>query len=83
VILTIYKRTRLSQSGNFEPPGAKAVNAFVAQHDKVHDPRWMAVKIAQERAEAAEKYAAENVNAGMLVLCLNLNLLFTTNFLSP
>ena len=71
----------LNRSGNFEPPGARAVNAFVAQHDKVNDPRWMAVKIAQQRAEAAEKLAAEN--AGKLcLLCPDLLVFVTTNLLS-
>lgn len=40
-------------SGAFEPPGSKAVAEFVQQHERETDPRWIAVRIAEERAKAA------------------------------
>jgi hypothetical protein len=53
-------------SGNFEPPGAKAVASFVNEYDRETDPRWLAVKEAGLRAERAEKAAerAEKAMAG-------------------
>jgi len=53
-------------SGNFEPPGARAVASFVNEYDRETDPRWLAVKEAGRRAERAEKAAerAEKAMAG-------------------
>ncbi|KAL7409036.1 hypothetical protein BDY24DRAFT_242911 [Mrakia frigida] len=43
----------VSNSGAFEPPGSKAVAEFIQQHERETDPRWIAVRIAEERAKAA------------------------------
>jgi len=42
----------ISNTGGFEPPGANAVAAFVAEYDRSVDPRWLA---AEMRAAEAEK----------------------------
>lgn len=40
-------------SGNFEPPGAKLVASYVAEHDRETDPRWVAIKAAELKLQAA------------------------------
>jgi hypothetical protein len=45
--------------GDFEPPGIRAVAAFLDEHEKVHDPRWVAVRVAETRAETAERELAQ------------------------
>jgi len=47
----------MSNTNNFEPPRARALEAYVAQYDKETDPRWHAVKAADLRVAKAEKAA--------------------------
>jgi len=49
----------MNNKGKFEQPGIRAVAAFVTEYDKAFDPRWSAVKIAELRAERAERNAAQ------------------------
>jgi len=53
----------ISNSGKFEPPGSSLVNDFVIQYDRHTDPRWLAVKAAEDRADAAERARAAAVQA--------------------
>jgi len=42
----------MSNTGRFEPPGSQAVSAFVTLYDRELDPRWRALRAAEERAAA-------------------------------
>jgi hypothetical protein len=53
----------MSNTGEFEPPGSRAVKDFVREYDKNNDPRWLAVVAAEQRAERAEKAIAEALPA--------------------
>jgi hypothetical protein len=53
-------------SGQFEPPGTKAVNAFVNEYEREHDPRWIAIKEAQQRAAKAERAMEEAAKTGQV-----------------
>lgn len=55
----------MSNTGKFEPPGASAVSNFVAEYDREHDPRWLAVKAAELRAERAEMAAVQAPTAAV------------------
>jgi hypothetical protein len=43
----------ISNTGGFEPPGANAVAAFVAEYDRSVDPRWIAAEMRAAKAEEA------------------------------
>lgn len=56
-------------SGKFEPPGAQSISAYVATYDRETDPRWQAIKVAERRAEEAEKLAAR-ASIGVINFCI-------------
>ncbi|KAJ7236179.1 hypothetical protein C8J57DRAFT_137915 [Mycena rebaudengoi] len=45
----------MSNTGKFEEPWAKAVNAYVTEHDALMDPVQIRLRDAEKRASAAEK----------------------------
>src|SRR5271170_606 len=51
-------------SGNFEPPGSKALQDFVREHDIETDPQYLALKAAQLKAEKAERDARAVIPPG-------------------
>jgi len=64
-----------SSSGKFEPPGAKTVTSYVIEREKENDPRWIALKAAQLRAQKAEEIAAQLPTGKDDLLCLAQSLL--------
>jgi hypothetical protein len=60
-LATVDRLTHLSFSvrGKFQPPGTHAMEAFISEYEKVNDPRWQAMLVAEKKAVVAQRDAAK------------------------
>ncbi|KAJ7232978.1 hypothetical protein B0H12DRAFT_1144517 [Mycena haematopus] len=59
----------MSNTGNFEPPGAAALQNYMAAYNEQTDPVKVALRQAEERARAAEKRPPSTQTQGPEMLC--------------